>query len=77
MERGKALGLYKSAPLGCVELGGMSKSYRLAVSRQAENATMLFANLRKILDQQRRAGTQAELARQYRVANPDCREKLD
>ena len=77
MERGKTMGLYKSAPLGCVELGGMSKSYRLAVSRQADNATVLYANLKKILDRLRRGGIQADLARQYRVATPDCREKLD
>ena len=77
LARGKVMGLYTSAALGCIELGGMSKSYRLAVSRQAENAPLLYANLRKILDQLRRSGTQAELARQYQVATPDCRERLE
>lgn len=77
LARGKVMGLYTSTPLGCIELGGMSKSYRLAVSRQAENAPLLYANLRKTLDLLRRSGTQAELARQYQVATPDCRERLE
>ncbi len=76
MERGQAMGLYKSAPLGCVAMDGMSKAYRLAVSHLAENAMMLHANLRKVLDGLRRSGVQGRLARRYQVVFPQCSETL-
>jgi ABC-type amino acid transport substrate-binding protein len=77
LERGGAMGLYRTGDLDCVELEGMSKAYRLAVSKQADNAGGLLGGLKQALDQLRRDGIQARLAGQYRVNPPACREKLD
>ncbi len=77
LAQGQSLGLYKTDALGCMDMNQMSKAYRLAVAHAAENAPLLAANLRKALDALRRNGTQARLAREYRVAFPECHEKLD
>lgn len=77
LRHGEKAGLYRLPPYGCVNLAGVTKAYRLALSRRVVGGEELLDLMGQELGLLWRNGTIARLADVHGVGPIDCTQELD
>lgn len=77
LRHGEKVGLYRLPPYGCVNLAGVSKAYRLAVSRRVVGGEELLELMGQELGLLWRNGTIARLIDVHGVGPIECSQEVD